>query len=65
MMDRLRKLVSALVLVAVPLSLHAATSVATTQAAKRQQLQDIVNSLRYNRTTEAAPVKCVPECQRR
>jgi len=50
-MDRRLKLISALALVALPLSLQAATGVVSTQTANQQKLQDVLNSLRYGRTT--------------
>ena len=53
MMDRRLKLISALALVALPLSLQAATGVVSTQTANQQKLQDIINSLRYGRGTGA------------
>ena len=49
MMDRRLKLISALALVALPLSLQAATGVVSTQTANQQKLQDILNTLRYGR----------------
>ena len=51
MMDRCLKLISALVVVALPLSLQAATGVVSTQTANQQKLQEVLNSLRYGRTT--------------
>jgi hypothetical protein len=65
MMDRLLKLVSALVLVAVPMTVHAVAGATpqrgspTTQAANQPKLEDLLNTLRYGRNI--GPIRTLSE----